>query len=133
MKTINATIYQDLGLRSLSSRAHFSAIAVSMRNILALSASVLAAITIITLFMWAAGMEIGMYVGASVWGIGFIFLGLAIDNDGRAALIQSINGVALLALAILQNSVSTDFLIGSGVLLALWAAIVLFERLSDQV
>ena len=130
MKTINAVIHQNLSLRSLSSRVHFPAIAASMRNILTLSAAGLTAIAIITLFVWTAGMEINMLLGAGALGTGFIFLGLAVDNDGRTAMFQSITGVVLLVLTLLQSSVSPDFLIGSGVLLAIWVAVVLFKRLS---
>ena len=130
MKTFNTSIHQDLSLRSFTTRRHLPAILASMRNILALSSAGLTAIAIITLSVWAAGMEITMYLGVSTWGMGFIFLGLAVDNHGRTALFQLITGLALLVLALLQNSVSPDFIIISGVLLATWVAVVLFKRLS---
>ena len=130
MKTVNASIHQNLSLESFTTRAHLPAIVASMRNILALSSAGLAAIAIITLSVWAAGLEITMFLGVSTWGVGFIFLGLAVDNHGRAALFQLITGVVLLVLALLQNSVSPDFLIGSGLLLATWVAVVLFKHLS---
>ena len=130
MKTFNASIHQDLSLHSFTARRHLPAILASMRNILALSGAGLTAIAIITLSVWAAGLEINMYLGVSTWGMGFIFLGLAMDNHGRTALFQLISGVALLVLALLQNSVSPDFIIISGALLATWVAVVLFKRLS---
>lgn len=130
MKTFNTSIHQDLSLQSFTTRRHLPAILASMRNILALSSAGLMAIAIITLSVWAAGMEITMYLGVSTWGMGFIFLGLAVDNHGRTALFQLITGVSLLVLALLQNSVSPDFIIISGVLLATWVAVVLFKRLS---
>ena len=130
MKTFNTSMHQDLSLRSFTARSHLPAILASMRNILALSSAGLTAIAIITLSVWAAGLEIDTYLGVSTWGMGFIFLGLAVDNHGRTALFQLITGVALLVLALLQNSLSPDFSIISGVLLATWVAVVLFKRLS---
>ena len=130
MKTFNASIHQNLSLHSFTARRHLPAFLASMRNILALSGAGLTAIAIITLSVWAAGLEINMYLGVSTWGMGFIFLGLAMDNHGRTALFQLISGVALLVLALLQNSVSPDFIIISGALLATWVAVVLFKRLS---
>ena len=71
-----------------------------------------------------------MYLGVSTWGIGLIFLGLAVDNHGWVALYKSATGVALLTLALLQNSVSPDFIIVADVVLAIWVAVALFKRLS---
>lgn len=102
----------------------------SLRDIMALTFAGLVAIAVITLFVWAAGMEINTYLGLGTWGLGFIFLGLAVDNSGRAALYQLTTGIAFLILALLQNSVSPDFIIASGVLLATWIAVTLFRRLS---
>ena len=103
----------------------------SMHDVMALTWAGLSAIAIITLSVWAAGMEINTYLGLSTWAMGFIFLGLAVDNDGRVAVFQLVTGVAFLVLALLQNSVSPDFIIVSGALLATWVAVVLFNRLSD--
>jgi len=130
MKTFNATIYQNLSGQTAATKKRAPAIAASMRNIVAITCAGLTAILIITLSVWAAGMEINMYLGVSTWGLGFIFLGLAMDNQGRAALFQLITAVALLVLALLQNSVSPDFMIVSGVLLATWIAVIIFKRLS---
>ena len=130
MKTANVLIQQNLSLQSFTSRVHLPAIAASMRTILALSSAGLTAIAIITLSVWAAGLEINMFLGLSTWGMGFVFLGLAVDNHGRAALFQLITGVALLTLALLQNSVSPNFIIVSGALVATWVAVVLYRRMS---
>jgi hypothetical protein len=130
MKTFIASIHDNLNLKSASSRGLVPAMVASMRDIIALTSAGLAAIAVITLSVWAAGMEIHTFLGVSTWGLGFIFLGLAVDNHGRVALFQLITGVAFLILALLQNSVSPDFFIVSGVLLATWVAIVLLNRLS---
>lgn len=130
MKTFNVSIHDNLNLQSASSRGLIPAMVASMRDIIALTSAGLAAIAVITLSVWAAGLEINTFLGVITWGLGFIFLGLAVDNDGRVALFQLITGVAFLILALLQNSVSPDFIIVSGVILAIWVAVVLFKRLS---
>jgi len=130
MKTANASIHQNLKPQSAASKGFFPAMVASLRDIMALTFAGLVAIAVITLFVWAAGMEINTYLGLGTWGLGFIFLGLAVDNSGRAALYQLTTGIAFLILALLQNSVSPDFIIASGVLLATWIAVTLFRRLS---
>jgi hypothetical protein len=130
MKTVNASIHQNLKPQSVASKGLIPAMVASMGDIMALTFAGLAAIAVITLSVWAAGMEINTYLGLSTWGMGFIFLGLAVDNHGRIALFQLITGAAFLVLALLQNSVSPDFIIVSGVLLATWVAVVLLKRLS---
>jgi hypothetical protein len=130
MKTFSASIHDNLNLQSASSRGLIPAMVASMRDIIALTSAGLAAIAVITLSVWAAGLEINTLLGVSTWGLGFIFLGLAVDNSGRVALFQLVTGGAFLILALLQNSVSPDFIIVSGVILATWVAVVLFKRLS---
>ena len=105
MKTFSVSIHDNLNLQSASSRGLIPAMVASMRDIIALTSAGLAAIAVITLSVWAAGLEINTFLGVITWGLGFIFLGLAVDNDGRVALFQLITGVAFLILALLQNSV----------------------------
>ncbi len=131
MKTINASIHQNLKPQTVAPKGLIPAMIASMHDVMALTWAGLSAIAIITLSVWAAGMEINTYLSLSTWAMGFIFLGLAVDNYGRVALFQLVTGVAFLVLALLQNSVSPDFIIVSGALLATWVAVVLFNRLSD--
>ena len=130
MKTINASFHQNLKLQSIATKILVPAMAASLRDIMTLTWTALTAIAIIALSVWAAGMEIRMYLGVSTWGVGFIFLALAVDNHGRLARYQMLTGVALLSLALLQNSVSPVFFILSGVLLAAWVAGIVFKRMS---
>jgi len=130
MKTVSTSIHESQKFQSIASKIQIPVVAASMRNIMALSWAALAAIAIITLSVWAAGAEISTYLGASTWALGFIFLALAVDNHGRKARYQLMTGLALLSLALLQNSVSPGFIIVSGVLLAAWVAGVLFKRLA---
>ena len=130
MKIVSPSIHQNLKPQTVTSKGLIPAMVASMGDILALTFAGLAAIAVITLSVWAAGLEINTYLGLSTWGLGFIFLGLAVDNHGRIALFQLVTGAAFLVLALLQNSVSPDFIIVSGVLLAIWLAAVIFKRLS---
>lgn len=133
MKTYDAALQRNTKLHSSFREKLIPAMFSSMREVVALLAAVLAAAAIITLFTWAAGMEISTFLGVSVWGLGFIFLGLSVDQQGPVALLQMATGAVLLILALLQSSVSPDFVIASGILLAAWAGVVLFKRLSVQV
>lgn len=132
MKTYIAAFQQSQKLHSVVREKLITALTASMRDVVAVLGAVLAASAIITFSIWVAGMELSIFLGVSIWGLGFIFLGLAVDQRGPVALFQMTTGVALLVLALLQNSVSPDFIIVSGVLLATWVGVVLFKRLSVQ-
>ena len=129
MKTLTVPIRQDRQLQTTTGLPTFPAMNVSIREILALLSAVISAAAIVLLSVWVAGMEVTAILSASTWGIGFIFLGVAVDNRDPTAFFQLVTGVALLALAWLQNAVSPDFTIVSGVLVAAWVAVSLFKRL----
>jgi hypothetical protein len=101
----------------------------SFRETLALLSAVIAAIAIVMLSVWVAGMEIQNIFGAFTLGLGFVFLAMAVDSRESLAILQSVTGLSLLALAWLHNSVSPDFIIASGILVALWVAATLFRQL----
>jgi len=130
MKTLSTVIQQDKRtLTSLATRL-LPVMDTSLRTFLAMLAAGVAVTAIITLSIWAAGMDVNAYAGAFSWGLGFIFLALAVDNRGKLALVQMVSGLLILLMALLQRSISPDFIIGSGVLVAAWVGIVLFQRLS---
>ena len=131
MKTISLPVQQDQRFLTTAVKKVFKSMVTSLPAILALTVAGLVAAAIITLSVWTAGMNINVYLGAATWGLGFILLGLAVDNRGSAALYQMITGITLLVLALLQSSVSPDFIIGSGIILAAWVAMLVFNRLSD--
>jgi len=128
MKTYSVHIDQNRKPASIASSKLIAAMKASLREILASMSAVLVAASIITLSVWAAGMEVNVFLGAGTWGLAFIFLGLAVDNQERTALLQMMTGLALLVLALLQNYVSPDFLIVSGTLVASWVAAIIFKR-----
>ena len=130
MKTLNAPMQPNLNIQTDASKGELPDIVASMRSIMALISAGLAAIAIITLFVWLTGTGFKMYFGAIAWGLGFVFLALAMENQGRAAKLQAVTGMALLAMALLQAIVSPDYIIGSGTMLAIWSAAVLYRRLT---
>ncbi len=130
MRTLTAPIRQDRQLQTTTGLPIFPAMTVSIRGVLALLSAVTSAAAIVLLSVWVAGMEVTAILSATIWGIGYIFLGLAVDSrEPTAFFLQLATGVALLALAWLQNAVSPDFTIVSGVLVAAWVAVSLFKRL----
>ena len=128
MKTYSVHIDQNRKRDSIASSKLIPAMKASLREILASMSAVLVAVSIITLSVWAAGTEVNALSGAGTWALAFIFLGLAVDNRGRTAILQMMTGLALLVLALLQSYVSPDFLIVSGTLVASWVAAILFKR-----
>jgi hypothetical protein len=129
MSTYTAPIQENRRFQTSSVQERIPAMAISIREILALLSAVTVATAIVMLSVWVAGMEVTAILGASTWGVGFIFLGLAVDNREPTALLQLGTGVALLVLAWLQNTVSPDYTIVSGVVLATWLAVAVFRRL----
>lgn len=128
MKTFGVHIDQNPATGSVVRLKLIPAMRSSLREVLALMSAVLVAASIITLSVWATGMEIGAILGAGTWALGFVFLGFAVDGRGRTAIYQLLTGLALLVLALLQSYVSPDFFIFSGTLVATWLAAILLYR-----
>ena len=130
MKTFSASTHESPKLKPIAAKRFGPILAATMRNIMALTWAGMTAFTLIALSVWTGGMEISTYFGAGSWGLGFIFLALALDNDKKLARYQAMTGVVLLILAVLQSSVSPGFMIISGAVLAAWLAGAVFKRLS---
>ena len=130
MKTISASTHQSLKLKSTASRKLGPVLSASMRNVMALTWAGVAALLLVALSVWAVGMDINTYLGASSWGLGFVFLALALDNDRKHARYQLMTGVALLTSALLQGILSPGFMMITAAILAVWLSGVVFRRLS---
>ena len=130
MKTISASTHQSLKLKSTASRKLGPVLSASMRNVMALTWAGVAALLLVALSVWAVGMDINTYLGASSWGLGFVFLALALDNDRKHTRYLVMSGVALLTFAFLQSVVSPGFMIVNVAILAAWVAAALFKRLN---
>ena len=133
MKYLSTPARPNTELPTVSTRRLIPTMVGTLRDLMILVSAVLTAAVIITLTVWLAGMEFSVFMGASTWGLGFIFLAMAMDGRGRPALLQAISGGTFLVLALLQNSVSPDFGIVAGVLVAVWVAAALYHRLLLQV
>jgi len=133
MKTLSTAIQQTQKTRSFTTERFIPMLVSNMRGIMALMYAGLAAAVVMTLSIWAAGLGINTFLGVSTWAMAFVFLAVAVDSRGPLAFFQMTSGVALLTIALLQNSVSPDFFLLSGVLLATWVAFAVFKRLSHQV
>ena len=130
MKTLIAPLHTNQRQQTTAGQKLVPAVVASLHEILAVLGAVTAATTVVMLSIWLAGMEINNILGAAIWGVGFLFLGLALDNREPTALLQLATGVTLLIMAWLQNTVSPDFIIVSGVLVAIWVATTVFKRAS---
>lgn len=133
MKTLSTAIQQTRNTRSFTTERLIPMLVSNMRGIMALMYAGLAAAVVITLSIWVAGMGINTLLGVSTWAMGFVFLAVAVDSRGPLALFQMTSGVALLTISLLQNSVSPDFFLLTGVLSATWVAFAVFKRLCHQV
>ena len=129
MKTFTAPLQQNQQLPITSTGNLVPAIAASAQEILALLSAVTAAAAIVMLSIWVAGMEMTDILGAGIWGLGFIFLGLAVDNTEPKAMLHVVTGISLFVLAWLQFTVSPEYTIISGVIVATWVSVSLFQRL----
>lgn len=132
MKTLDASLWQDQRIRPAVSKKDTPFMTAPLRSIMELAYALLAAAMTVTLSVWAAGLDINAMLGVGTWGLGFIFLGLAVDNQGTIARLQTVTGIVLAVLALLQNNVSPGFTIVSGVLMAAWFAALILKQLRHQ-
>ena len=129
MSTFTTPLASKRQFQSTVGQKLIPATVASIREILAMLGAVITATTIVMLSVWVAGMEVTAILSASAWGVGLIFLGLAVDNREPKALLQLLTGISLLVLAWLQSTVSPDFTVVSGVIVATWVAVATFKQL----
>ena len=129
MTTYTAQFQQHRRVQLASGKNILPVVRTSINQSLALLSVITSAVAIVLLSVWVAGLEFSTIIDAGIWGVGLIFLGLAVDNDEPIAFLQLTSGIVLLALAWLQYSVSADYIIVSGVVVAAWVAFAMFKRL----
>lgn len=129
MRTYSASLPQHRQVQLTTGGQFIPAMAATGREILALLSAVSAAAAIVLLSVWVAETEMTYLLGAGIWGVGLVFLGLAVDSVEPKAFWRLVTGVILLGLAWLQANVSADYIIVSGLLVAAWVASGLFKRL----
>jgi len=129
MKTFIAPIQQNPSLRITTGSSLTRVMTIPIRVILAGLGAAVVTVAFVMLSVWAAGLETTGILAAATWGAGFIFFALAVDNRAQSAFLQLASGTALLFLAWLQNTVSPEFAIVSGALVAVWLAVATFRQL----
>jgi hypothetical protein len=69
-----------------------------------------------------------VYLQATLWASGFVFLGLAIDSEKSVASLSLATGIALPILAILSSRVAVEIAIVAAALVAAWVAAAIWRR-----
>jgi hypothetical protein len=73
--------------------------------------------------------EVVIYLQATTWAVGLVFLGLAVESErSESALMLSLTGIALLVLAFLSSRVAVELAIVAAMLLAVWLVAALMRR-----
>lgn len=129
MRTYTAPFQPDRQVQFTSGKKIIPAMLAASRQILALTGAAISAAAVVLLSVWVAGMQMTNVIGAGIWGIGFVFLGLAIDNLGMKGLALFVTGGALFVLAWMQSVISADYIVISGIIVAAWVAMDLYRRL----
>ena len=129
MKLLSTPIQQNALPRITIGSSLTSVATIPVRAILAVLGAAVVSVAFVMFSVWVAGLETTGIVAAATWGAGFVFFALAVDNRARSAFLQLGSGATLLLLAWLQNAVSPEFTIVSGVLVAAWLAVATFRQL----
>jgi len=129
MKTLTAPVQQKHEFQLAGREQSIPMVSVSIREVVALLSAVSSAVALILLSVWVSGSGLTAVLSAGAWGISFVFLGMAVDSPRPVALLQLSTGLALMILAWLQNTISPEFIILTGVLMAAWVSVGLFQRL----
>jgi len=69
-----------------------------------------------------------VYLQATLWASGFVFLGLAIDSKKSVASLSLVTGIALPVLAVLSSRVAVEIAIVATVIVAAWVAAAIWRR-----
>jgi hypothetical protein len=132
MKTYNLEMHKHKLLNTPTTNRWGPGINVFVVEMLAILGALAVAISVILMSIWLATLDIKPLLGAGTWAVAFIFFALAFDKRGAAALLLAITGAALVVLAWLQNTMTADYVIVSGVLLATWIAVAVFKQFKTR-
>ena len=86
----------------------------------------LAIVVAATWLITAPGLVV--YLQATLWASGFVFLGLAIDSEKPVPSLSLATGIALPILAVLSSRVAVEIAIVAAVLVAAWVAAAIWRR-----
>lgn len=72
--------------------------------------------------------DLAIYLQATLWASGLIFLGLAIDTESPFNVLSLLTGLALPALALISSQVAVEVAIVAATLVAVWLAAAIWRR-----
>jgi len=105
-----------------------------MGNLLALATKALLALVSALALLVAATWLVTLpdqvvYLQATIWAAGFVFIGIAIESESaEAAILGLATGIALPVLAFLSSSVAVEFIVVAATLVAAWIAAAILRR-----
>jgi len=87
------------------------------------------ALAIVVLATWLVTMpDLVVYLQATLWASGFVFLGLAIDSESPDNGLSLLTGIALPVLAVMSSRVAVEIAVIDSVIIALWLAVAIWRR-----
>ncbi len=94
------------------------------------SKAFVAAVPALTLVVGAAWLitvpELVLYLQATLWALGFVFLGLAIDSEKPGNFLALATGITLPVLAMLSSFVAVEIAVVAAALVAAWIAALIY-------
>jgi hypothetical protein len=105
-----------------------------VRNLLALATKALlalaSALALVVAATWLVTLpDQVVYLQATIWAAGFVFIGIAIESDSvEAAILGLATGMALPVLASLSSSMGVELIIVAATLIAAWIAAAILRR-----
>jgi len=87
------------------------------------------ALAIIVGAAWlVAAPDLVVYLQATLWASGFVFLGLALESKKATIFASLATGIALPVLALLSSKVAPELAIVAATIVAAWVAVGIFRR-----
>ena len=98
--------------------------------VLAVMISAIPAAALVVFATWATGVPTLLPAVQAATGLaGFIFLALAVESTGPAAVLKVITAIALFSLAYASMAVATEFAIVGTMLTSAWISVGTFQQL----
>ena len=91
--------------------------------------AIVPALAIVVGSAWLITMpDLVVYLQATLWASGFLFLGLALDSEAPANGLHLVTGIALPILAMLSSYVAVELAVVAAALVGIWVAAGIFRR-----
>jgi hypothetical protein len=91
--------------------------------------AIVPALAIVVGSAWLITMpDLVVYLQATIWASGFLFLGLALDSQPPFNGMHLATGIALPVLAMLSSYVAVELVVFAAALVAIWVAAGIFRR-----